>query len=204
MTVATNALSLDSYLNTGATMTYAEMTLGGTGTFTVPTFRTSADPTLKRVDLGQGTTGFVRVRKPNESDEIYTIHGQNIMALENATFSHGYAFRLAPKPTGLDAGVDVPRPTTAVDVSHLRGDRGQKEPIFAVLGGAPYVIPFAQDLDGDDVVQARVFYCFVANCTADEGPVNELVLTPLRSTVDSGTGLVSGKGSCQHPDGRVN
>src|SRR5262249_30262924 len=88
--VTASGLGLAAYLTPGGGVTYAELTAGADGSFSAPTFRTSADGTYKKIGLQQGSTGFVRVVHPN-GDEVFTIHGQNVFVLENSEVVHGYA-----------------------------------------------------------------------------------------------------------------
>ncbi|MCL5265534.1 MAG: hypothetical protein M1343_10175 [Chloroflexi bacterium] len=85
---ASGSVSLSQYLTPGSSVTYAELTAGPDGSFSTSTFRTSTDPTYKKIGLQQGSTGFVRVRH-SDGNEVYTVHGQNMVVLENSSTMHG-------------------------------------------------------------------------------------------------------------------
>ena len=85
------SLSLSGYVTPGASLTYQQATAGSDGRFQVSAFRTTADPTAKKLDLDKGATGFVRVRHA-DGNEVYTVHGQNVFVLQSSPVVHGYAF----------------------------------------------------------------------------------------------------------------
>src|SRR5262249_26944855 len=107
------SLSTANYLTPGTSMTYATTTADGGGNFSVSKFVTTTSTTPATVDLVQGSTGFVRVQH-SDGNEVYTVHGQNVLVLEHSALVHGYAFPLPSAPGGLDSGVSVTRPATNV------------------------------------------------------------------------------------------
>src|SRR5260221_9635372 len=90
-------------------MTFRDTTADASGHFSVGQFQTSGDPTLHKVDLIQGSTGYVRV-KHGDGNEVYTVHGQNVLVLENSAQAHGYAFGLPSSPINVDLGVPLVHP----------------------------------------------------------------------------------------------
>jgi hypothetical protein len=104
----------------GTNVTFAELTAGGDGRFSVGQFRNSGDPNLRTVNLAQGSTGYVRVRH-TDGNEVYTVHGQNILALTNSNV----APRLRVSPAVLPARPRRPgngKPPDAV----CRGDPARR------------------------------------------------------------------------------
>ena len=146
VTVA-GSLSLGSgYITPGSSVTYAERTLGAGGTFSAATFRTSADATYKTVAMAQGTTGFIRVVHAT-GDEVYGVHGQNALVLENSQVVHGYAFPLPGAPGGLVSGVTVSRPSTSVTVT-LKDSLGGLKGSVTKNGATPYNVSMGADIIG--------------------------------------------------------
>ncbi|HEX9109549.1 MAG TPA: hypothetical protein VF832_20045, partial [Longimicrobiales bacterium] len=149
-----------NYLTPGNGMTYAEVTADPEGHFSAATFRTSSDPTYKKVDINQGKRGFARVRVPDlnghlAGDEVYTVYGQNAYILENSTVMHGYAFSLPGAPSGLDPGVAAPRPATSVALT-LRDAQGALKDTQTAVPGAPYRVTFAKMIEGGDSVEIAI------------------------------------------------
>lgn len=120
---STTTLNIGGYLTPGTGLTYAETTAGADGSFAVDQFRTSSSATAKKVGLGQGSTGFVRVKHADGS-EVFTVHGQNSYVLQNSGVVHGWAFGTANAPTGLDSGVTVTRYNPSIVVA-LKDAAGQ-------------------------------------------------------------------------------
>jgi hypothetical protein len=80
--ITSGGLNISNYLTPGSSVTYSEQTADGNGNFSASSFRTSSNATYSRVDLTQGSTGFVRVQHPDGS-EVYTVHGQYVLPLEH-------------------------------------------------------------------------------------------------------------------------
>jgi len=175
-----NTLSLGTgYITPGTSMTFAEVTGGSDGSFTASTFRTSSDATYKTVDLRQGSRGFVRVIHAN-GDEVYSVHGQNVLVLENSPVIHGYAFALPSAPSGLITGVTSSRPTTTVAIT-VRGPGGLLKASRTLNGGAPYNVTMDVDIVGGDTVEVSV----------NGGPANPIMTVPITASV--GDNQVAGK-----------
>jgi hypothetical protein len=136
-------ISVPAYLTPGSGMTYAELTAGSDGSFSVSQFRTSSDPTPRTLDLKRGSRGFVRVVHADRN-EVYTVHGQSVSVLENSGFGLGYAFALPTAPPGLQTSPPVAvaaRPVTTVAIT-LRDPQGQVKETITPAAGTPYTIEF--------------------------------------------------------------
>ncbi|MBI2940639.1 MAG: hypothetical protein HYY04_09400 [Chloroflexi bacterium] len=180
VTVTSSSPSLSQYLAPG---TYAELTAGSDGSFAAPQFRTSTNSTYNTVDLKQGSTGFVRVRHA-DGNEIYTVHGQNVLVMQNSSVVHGYAFQLPSAPSGLETGVTVSRPRPTVDVTLKNAAAQVKAADSATITSSPYTFQFRATILGGDRVEVAI----------NGGPINEVQISPLTATVDLGANQVTGTG----------
>jgi hypothetical protein len=181
--VTVGSLSLSSYLTPGNGMTYAEVTADSSGSFSAPTFRTTTATTYKKVGLQQGSTGFVRVRHPS-GDEVFTIHGQNILPLENSRVLHGYTFGLPSAPGGLMSGVTATRPGTAVTFT-LKDSQGQVKGSATAGQASPYTATFPAMISGGDTIEASF---------NDQGSNGPIAVAPITARVDLGANQVVGSG----------
>jgi hypothetical protein len=153
------------YLTPGSGMTFAEVIAGADGRFETTTFRTSESATYKRIDLVQGSKGYARVRVLGTSgqptgDEVWTVWGQNVYALQNSPVAHGYAYRMIAAPSGLATGVVAPRPDAFVTLT-LKDGRGVVK--TSVEGDAPSSQPYEayfgeQTITGGDSVDVVIAY----------------------------------------------
>lgn len=195
--------SLSLYLTPGASMTYAEVTAASDGSFSVSSFRTSADATHKEVGLKQGDAGFVRVRHP-DGNEVYTVHGQNVLVLKDSSIVHGYAFGIPSVPVSppIAAGVKVNRPSTAVTVTLKNSGGGVKATDTPSGSFAPYAAYLDQaTIASGDTVEVSLLYnqtqavqIPVGNLTAImDLAANQVTGTgPANTQLDLGAGRVSG------------
>jgi hypothetical protein len=184
--VTASGLGLGSYLTPGASVTYADATASADGSFVAPTFRTTTDATYKKIGLSQGSSGFVRVVHPDRN-EVYTVQGQNVLALENSPVLHGYAFALPSAPSGLQSGVSL-RPSTATTTRvavTLKGPQGQVKETATPAYGSPYTVAFSSaTLSPGDVVEVSI----------NGGPPNQIALAPLAARADLAGNQVVGTG----------
>ncbi len=172
VTITNSTLNLGSgYITPGSSMTYAEVR-DEDGIFTVSAFRTSNDPTPRTVDLTQGYRGFVRVIHPN-GDEVYSVHGQNVLVLENSSIIHGYAYPLPSAPGGLISGVTVSRPAPVVAIT-LKDSEGAVKATLTWGAGAPYAVTLGADIIGGDSIEVSI----------NGGPVNEVATVPITASLD--------------------
>ncbi|MBI2908518.1 MAG: hypothetical protein HYX92_12810 [Chloroflexi bacterium] len=186
VTVASSLL-LSQYLTPGTSMTYAETTSGSDGSFSVSDFRTSTNATPKRSDLKQGSTGFVRLRHP-DGNEVYTVHGQSVLILQNSRLVHGYAARLPTAPGPLEAGVTVTRPVPDVLVT-LKNSAGQvKETLRSGLD-FPYAWPYVATFP-----TATIYGGDVVEVTIGSAPSVQITAQSLTASVDLGANQVTGAG----------
>jgi hypothetical protein len=182
----------DGYLTPGSNLTYAELTADANGDFVASTFRTSTNATYKPADLGQGGKGFARVRVLGASgqptgDEVWTIWGQNVYALQNSPVMHGYAYKMLAAPSGLATGVAAPRPDTTVSAT-LKDDRGAVKSTVSGDPAAPYVASFGQVITGGDSVDIAIAY---GDETAFE---QRVVILPVSAAADLAANQVVGSG----------
>lgn len=178
--VTVGPLSLANYL---APTTYNQVTADpSSGAFTVSSFCTGTSTTCNSsVPLQQGSTGFVRVRY-SSGDEVYTVHGQNVLALENSPIVRGYAFSLPAAPPSLDSGVTVYRPAPILGIT-LKNSSGQVV-ASATTGNAPYTATFPTPLTAGDELDVSI----------NNGPTNQISLAPLSANVDLTNNQVMGTG----------
>lgn len=185
VTVASLTLSIGDYI---APATYAELTAGSDGSITAAAFRTSTNSTYKTVDIRQGSTGFVRVVHP-DGNEIYAIHGQNVMVLENSSNLHGYAFGMPQAPTGLDTGVAMsPRPAQAVTVT-LKSSAGDVKETYPPSGSGsttPFVVGLNSMISpGDEVAVSLSF---------NQAQPNQVAVVPMTASMDTAANQITGSG----------
>lgn len=182
-----SALSLSQYLTPGGAVTYAESSGFAGGSFSLKSFRTSADPALRSVDLRQGTTGFVRLIHP-DGNEVYALHGQNVLVLERSPIVHGYAFSLPGPPNGLELGVTVKRPKPRVEVTLRNGQAQVKDTVAPGSqpgeSQTPYFARFSTPILAGDVVEVSI----------NGAPPTRVDAAPLSGAIDLAAQQVSGRG----------
>ena len=177
-------LALSAYVTPGASTTYQKTTAGADGRFQVGTFRTTTDPTSRKLDLDQGTTGFVRVRH-SDGSEVFTVHGQNVYVLQSSPVVHGYSFKLPSAPSGLESGVAVsPRPEPTVSVT-LRGPGGElKGSALGDVGTTTFDALLPAGIAGGDTVEVSIW----------GGPAVPVAVAPLAAQVDLAANEIRGSG----------
>lgn len=183
VTVTTSTLNLGSgYITPGSSVTYRELTADVSGNFTAPDFRTTTDPTLKTVNMDQGSRGFVRVIHTN-GDEVYGLHGQNALVLENSAIVHGYAYPLPSAPTGLvtTPKITVSRPATTVDVT-VTGSGGEVTASTTPDFNGRYAALMGRDIVGGDA----------ATVSINGTPGYQMVTVPVTATVDVANNQIKG------------
>lgn len=185
--IATQSFGTLNLTNYPDSTSYANLTVGPDGSFSTSHFCSSPDPTTcRRVDLKQGSTGFVRVIHP-DLNEVYTIHGQNVLVLEDSNLLHGYAFALPLAPSGLlDTAVTVNRPKPIVTAT-LKDAAGDIKSQQSLVGGSslPYYVQFAGRLiRGGDRVEVAI----------NGAALPAVTVAPLTARVDLGANQVVGEG----------
>lgn len=180
--------TLSNYLTPGSSVTYAELTATPDGTFIAPLFRTTSDPTYKKIGIKQGNSGFVRVHHP-DGNEVYTVHGQNVLVLENSYTVHGYAFGIpsAPSSPPLDLGVKVTRPANKVTVTLKNSAGGVKNSSSPVSTLTPYFVDLFPNIIGpEDIVEVSLLL--------NQGQPNVVRVASLTANADIEANQITGGG----------
>ncbi|MDP2659756.1 MAG: hypothetical protein Q8R28_03410 [Dehalococcoidia bacterium] len=180
--VTVSSLGISQYVDP---TNYAELTAGPDGSFSASNFRTGASGTYRSVGLAQGSTGFVRVVH-SDLNEVYTVHGQNVMVLENSSVLHGYAFGLPQAPSGLDSGVAVsPRPAQSVTVT-LKNSSGAVKDTATPSRLAPYVTGLSATISPGDEVDVSLSF--------NQAQPYQIAVAPLTASVELGANQITGSG----------
>lgn len=187
VTVATDYLDLDHYLAPANNVTYAQTTSDASGNFSVSKFLVGSSTTPQVITLGPGTTGYVRVQH-STNDEVYTVHGQKVFALENSSVAHGFMFALPTAPYKVTWGVPVTRPVFSGTATLLNSSNVPLDTI-PFQGSPNWSVIFSQMISAGDSVQVSI-----AN-----GPTTTVTTSPLSGTVDLAGNQVTGTGPANTP-----
>jgi hypothetical protein len=160
---------------------------GTTGSFTVSSFYTGSS-TCGTPNLMQGSAGFVRVIH-NTGDEVFTVWGNNVLALENSTRVHGYAFGIPNSPGGLQPNVAVPHPPPVVSFTYTPKGGSPVVTIVPTSSLRPYILDMSSTISGGDTFDVQI----------NEGHVNHIQVQPMTASIDLGGGQVTGTGPPNTP-----